>query len=105
MDETESNDQTRRRGMDRPPLSAALEAAIEELRDEAIGRRANLSVPHVANIIRRIARQARADGLRAEHLVIAFHTVSNDLARPASRRLSIRDDRLVGALIAAFYRG
>ncbi len=103
MDETESNDQTSRQG-NRPPLSGALAAAIEELRDEAIRRRANLSAtPRVADIIRRIVRQAHAEGLRAEQLVIAFHTVWNDLTRPLSSRLSIRDDRLVGALIAAFY--
>lgn len=104
MDETELTKGPRRSGAAGPPLSRALERAIDELRDEVATARAGpVDRRHLSEIVCRIAHQARADGLRAEELVIVFRRVWRAPAPTSPGHPELRADMLVGALIAAFY--
>ena len=105
VDETEPAEGSGRAGAARPHLSRALERAIAEARDEAATpRRDDPDRRQASSIIRQIVRQAQADGLRAEELVIAFRRVWNALAPAFPARLEVRADTSVSALITAFYK-
>ena len=58
-------------------------------------------------LIHQVARQARADGLRAEEVVVAFHSIWRDV--PGVRSAVTTRDRVgwtvVSARIAAYYDG
>ena len=50
-----------------------------------------------------MVHQARAEGLRAEQLVIAFRAVWDGAGRHYPGRAELRAEMLVAALITAFY--
>ena len=91
------------------PLSAALAATLDELRAEVAQHIADPKqdgrIPH---LIYRIAQQARADGLRAEQVVIALGEVWHNFPSTTWAAPSRRDEvrwAVVSALITAFYEG
>jgi len=74
------------------------------LREQVATRRAGqLDHQHLSRIIRRIVQQARADGLRAEQLILVFRGVWNEVTPGSPGRPELWADMLVGALITAFY--
>jgi hypothetical protein len=104
VDETEPTAGSERSGAAAPPFSRALERAIQELYAEvATPRGDDPNHRELYNFLRRIVYQTRADGLRAEELVIVFRRVWNGLAPASPGAAELQGDRLVSALITAFY--
>lgn len=103
MDEREPAERSGRSGA-AGSLSPALARAIAELRSEvATSGGDNSRRRPLSNIIRGIVHQARADGLRAEGLVIVFRRVWIEMTPASPGHPELRVDRLVSALITAFY--
>jgi hypothetical protein len=91
----------------RRPRSAALTATLAELRNEVVQHLIDASRDgHMPDLIHQVARQARADGLRAEQVVIALGEVWDDLPGANHAAASARDRirwNVVSALITAYY--
>jgi hypothetical protein len=91
------------------PRSAALTATLAELRNEVVQHLADASRDwHMPHLIHRVALQARADGLRAEQVVVALGEVCDNLPGADYARPSTRDRirwNAVSALITAYYDG
>jgi hypothetical protein len=91
------------------PISAALVATLAALRD-AIA----LQLPEASRnrdtpaLLRQVVRQARADDLRAEQVVVAFSDAWESLPGSGHAMESMRAEirgRVVSALITAYYEG
>lgn len=92
----------------RRPWSRALVGTLSELREEIASLLADPSRDgQLLPLIHAVARQARTDGLRAEEVVLAFHSIWHDV--PGVRGAVITRDRVrwtvVSALITAYYDG
>jgi hypothetical protein len=88
-------------------LSTALRTTLSDLRDEITLHLTNANLDgHVPHLIHRVADQARADGLRAEQVVIAFGQLWDNLPGAGHAAASRRDEirwNVVSALITAYY--
>ena len=98
----------RRRGTKtRPPWSPDFAAALTSLRDQVAQHLAdpNLGID-LLPLVNRLVSQARADGLRAEHVVVAFHAILDTLPEghqdSRSQREEIRTS-VVTSLVTAYY--
>jgi len=93
----------------RHPLSPALNATLSDLRVEITQHLTDECLDgHMPDHIRRVAEQARVDGLRAEQVVIAFSRVWDNLPGAGHAAASRRDEirwKVVSALITAYYDG
>ena len=90
-------------------LSAALEATLDELREEITKHATDPSHDgRMPRLIHLVAQQARTDGLRAEQVVVAlgevWHNLPSGVWATPSMRAQVRW-AVVSALITAYYEG
>jgi hypothetical protein len=70
----------RRASKVRPPWSPEFATALTNLRDEIARRLADPKIEaDLSPLVSRLVTQARADSLRAEHVVVAFHAILDTL--------------------------